>query len=38
MLALKYDRDRIAAELNISRATLFRKMKKYRLTRKQAAP
>lgn len=37
MLALKYSKARIASELNVSRATLFRRMKKYGLTGKQTA-
>jgi transcriptional regulator with PAS, ATPase and Fis domain len=36
MLALKFSKVRIAEELNISRATLFRKMKKHRLNSKHS--
>jgi transcriptional regulator with PAS, ATPase and Fis domain len=37
MLALKYGKSCIASELNVSHATLFRRMKKYGLTGRQAA-
>jgi sigma-54 dependent transcriptional regulator, acetoin dehydrogenase operon transcriptional activator AcoR len=38
MLTLKFSKNKIAEELNVSRATLFRKMKKYGFTRKKPTP
>lgn len=37
MLALKFSKTQIAEQLDVSRATLFRKMKKYGLTKKSAS-